>query len=451
MAILEHPDMPKTIMDIQGLNPWNILLAVVIMAWLSNRGREGLTWDMPRHINVLLVLYLLVVLISFFRMIVDRGGLIEFASLMGEHVPSTTGLWSEHLINCLKWVIPGLLLFDGCRSHDRFILAVMALLGVYFLLGIQVIKWMPLSGIGGGAALKERSLKILGGEIGYHRVNLSMMLAGASLAIFSAKALGNSKIHTNIIIAASLSVFFAQALTGGRMGYVTWAAVCFVLCFLKWRRYLLFAPILIITILWLVPGAKERMLQGFTPETRDFNPRIEQPMIYNGEVDIYTVTAGRVIAWPYVIKKIGEAPVFGYGRLAMQRSGVTSFLWTEFREQFPHPHNAYLQLLLDNGFFGGLPVLMFYLIIIKHGVSLFRDSRDSVFTAIGGITLSLVLALMVASFGSQSFYPREGAVGMWCAIGLMLRVYVQRSKAYTAELQDKTMSVKPDSLWEKAG
>jgi hypothetical protein len=52
-----------------------------------------------------------------------------------------------------------------------------------------------------------------------------------------------------------------------------------------------------------------------------------------------------------------------------------------------------------------------------------------VFVAAGGATLALVLALLVASIGSQTFYPREGAVGMWCVIGLMLRVSLERRRA----------------------
>jgi len=31
--------------------------------------------------------------------------------------------------------------------------------------------------------------------------------------------------------------------------------------------------------------------------------------------------------------------------------------------------------------------------------------------------------------GSQTFYPREGSVGMWAAIGLLLRVWVERKKS----------------------
>jgi hypothetical protein len=59
-------------------------------------------------------------------------------------------------------------------------------------------------------------------------------------------------------------------------------------------------------------------------------------------------------------------------------------------------------------------------------IRLFKDENDRYSVVIGGIALSLVLALLIAAMGSQTFYPREGAVGMWCAIGLALRVYMQR-------------------------
>jgi O-antigen ligase len=129
-----------------------------------------------------------------------------------------------------------------------------------------------------------------------------------------------------------------------------------------------------------------------------------------------------------VIEKIWKAPFLGYGREAMQRTGISAFLWQEFGESFPHPHNAYLQWILDNGWIGFLPVAIFYLLLLKYSLSLFRDSRNPIFVTIGGVTLSLVLALLAASFSSQTFYPREGAIGMWCAIGLMLRIFVERSK-----------------------
>jgi len=55
-----------------------------------------------------------------------------------------------------------------------------------------------------------------------------------------------------------------------------------------------------------------------------------------------------------------------------------------------------------------------------------------------------VLALMVGAFGGQTFYPREGSVGMWAAIGLLLRVHVQSRRA-----EDTGEPVFPDELPEK--
>jgi len=430
MSIIEHPDMPKSILGIQGLNLWNILLAMILLAWLVNgRSKEGLVWDMPRHITILLFLYLTIILLSFARMIGDQEALIQFAYRSATEAPTTAGLFSEHIINSVKWIIPGLLLFDGCRSRSRFLLALVSILTVYLLLGVQVIKWMPMSSAISGAQLTERSLKILSKEVGYHRVNLSMMLAGASWAVYATRPMIRNKGLTYFIVAVSIVIFYAQALTGGRTGYVTWGVVGLILCTVRWKKYLLFAPILVIAIIALLPSTLERMTQGFSEESIDYNSRVDDAQKIEVEgVDMYTVTAGRNVAWPYVLDKIHEAPLFGYGREAMKRSGITTYLWEELGESFPHPHNAYLEWTLDNGLMGLLPVMLLYLILIKYSFMLFRDSISPTCNTIGGVSLALILALLIASMGSQTFYPREGSVGMWCAIGLLLRVYVERSR-----------------------
>lgn len=450
MAVIEHPDMPKTLFGIQGLNPWNILLLVVVLAWLTQRDQERLQWDMPGKVNVILVFYTLIILVAFLRMMGNLGGYEEYMLLTGGDSPSTGSLVSEHILNTFKWMVPGLLLFDGCRDRKRLRMGMVAVLLVYFLLAVQVIKWMPLAGISGGDELSRRGLKILSNEIGFHRVNLSMMFAGASWAVFASREFIGGQ-HTLRMHLASLSIFFAQALTGGRMGYVTWAVVGFVLLWSRWRRYLLLAPVAVAALVLLVPGALERMSQGFSQETYRESSRFEEKIGYelDNDADMYTVTSGRNIAWPLVIEKIKESPWIGYGKEAMIRTGLSGYLLTEYSESFPHPHNAYLQLLLDNGILGALCVLPFYILVLKYGYTLFRDNRSSEFIAVGGGCLALVLALLVASVGSQTFYPREGAVGMWCAIGLMLRVHVQRSRL-TQGTNKSAEKVEDDVLWRRA-
>lgn len=455
MAVMEHPDMPQSVFGIQGLNLWNILFAVVVIAWALNRRSEGLVWDMPRKVNVLLLLYLAVIIVGFLRMLADREGLVEYALLRGAWPPSQMTLWSDYFINTIKWAVPGLLLFDGCRSRDRLILALACILGVYFLLAVQVIKWMPLTAAITGGDLDARSAKILVNEIGYHRVNLSMMLAGASWAILSTRPLAKRGRDHLLIVACSLVVFFAQALTAGRAGYITWAAIGVALCVLRWRKYLVLAPLAATVVLVFVPGAMERMARGFDATSRDTSPRLHQSESWSGNpwgsrgMDLYTITAGRNLAWPYVIDEILEAPLFGYGREAMQRTGISAHLMRRFGESFPHPHNAYLQLLLDNGLVGAIPILLFFWAILRRASSLFRSSQAPEMLALGGVGFSLVLALLVASIGSQTFYPREGAVGMWCAIGLMMRVWVDRERVLEAERSMSASKRAGTALWER--
>src|SRR5207253_1556239 len=165
----------------QGLNPWNLLLLLIILGWMAQQGSEGLTWDLPRSFSFFLVAFLLVVTTSFLRLVEDRAALLEASSL--------TEVISEYLVNPVKFIVPGLLLFHGCRSRSRLRWALGAILMLYVLLSLQVIRWMPLDGIVNPADLAPRSLKILRAETGYHRVDLSVILAGASWALLAAASL----------------------------------------------------------------------------------------------------------------------------------------------------------------------------------------------------------------------------------------------------------------------
>jgi O-antigen ligase len=132
----------------------------------------------------------------------------------------------------------------------------------------------------------------------------------------------------------------------------------------------------------------------------------------------------------------------------MQRTGLSAYLLQKYNEEFPHPHQAYLEWLMDNGVIGFLPVLIFYFIVLKYSISLLRDKRSPVFMATGGITFSIVGTFLIASFGSQTFYPREGAVAMWCAMGLMFRVYIERSRLITTFKETLPESI-DELLWKQ--
>jgi O-antigen ligase len=419
MAVIQHPDMPKTMMGIQGLNPWNLALAAVFPAWIVGRQRERLRWDLPALITLLGMLYMTIVAIAAVR-------LLSVPLVVGGREVTNFNAYfaSDYLVNPLKWVIPGLILFDGCRSRSRLRLGIGTVLATYLLLGLQVIKAMPLAAGLGGAALEHRALRILMNNVGYHRVNLSMMLAAGGWMIVAALPLVSRRLGRVLMLVAAVVMLYAQALTAGRAGYVTWAVVGLLLCAIAWQKYLLLvpimAPLVVMAVLTFMPGVAERMLWGLGTE------KAEGGVILESDMDEYTLLAGRNLAWELVIPKILEEPLVGYGRLGMVRTGA----WEALGEEgFGHPHNAYLEILLDNGVVGALMVLPFYAVVVAWSISLFRDRRSPVFMAIGGMTCAVTVALLVASMSSQTFYPREGALAMWATFGLMFRVWVERKQA----------------------
>ena len=424
IAVVEHPDFPKSLAGIQGLNPWNILMVFVVIAWINGRAREKLTWDMERRLTVLLFFYAVIIVLAFLRAATDLGPVISFYRATGtDDHPSFLGLFSEHIINCAKWVVPAIMVYDGCRDRERLQETICVVIGVYFLLAVQVIRWMPFSSITGGGNMAERALKILSNEVGFHRVNLSMMFAGGAWAAYLAAGYFQQKPMRMAFYFAAAVITFGMMLTGGRTGYVTWALLGLAYAWFLNRKLLLLLPFFGAAAL-MVPGVQDRLLQGFTEDSVDSSAIKEEHAhgVGDGSVDIYTVTSGRTFAWKFVIPEIQESPWVGHGRMSMIRTGISEFLWVTYAEAFPHPHNMYLQWVLDNGILGAIPVFWFYTIVIVYAARMVR-SGDQTGRAVGGLLLALVGSLFVAGMGSQTFYPREGAVTMWAAIMLVLRWY----------------------------
>lgn len=421
MAVLEHDDMPSSMFGIQGLNPWNFLFAVVFLVWMIRRRHEGLQWDMPRHLNILLVLYLGVILLGVLRMVLNRSYLQWYP---------IRDMISEELINTIKWVLPGILLFDGCRTRKQLILAISCLLAMYFLIALQVILNMPLEAVTSDSNVIMFSRRKLDYRVGYNACDLSAMLAGVSWGLLATLTFIRKKRYWPVVLASAGVIILGQALTGGRAGYLAWGATGLTLCLLKWRKWLILAPLLIIVLPIVFPGATTRMLSGFG--------EIE----VSGETtyDDIEVTGGRSVMWPIVIDKIGESLMFGYGRYAMIRTGLSRRVWQDLGDTFPHPHNVYLETLLDNGIIGSLPICLFWGIVIVYSIRLFR-STNRLFSAIGGFTLALTVAQLVAGIGAQHYFPKEGTFGLWTAALLAIRVHVEKERAQILTTVDQHYNI----------
>jgi O-antigen ligase len=415
MAVFEHEDMPRTMFGIPGMNMWNVLFFVVFLAWLTNRCKEKRTWDMPRYVNILLLMYLVVIVLGVVRAGLDPGNM--------PRIRLFNRLINDDLINTIKWALPGLLLFNGCRTRQRVIMALVSLLGLYLLVSVQVIRFMPPSAAIGDSSQYSRIRIKLNRYMGYSACDISGMLAGASWGILAALPLLRKKIHRFIGLGAVGMVAFGQALTGGRAGYVAWGTTGLLMCLIKWRKYLILAPLVVILIPILLPGVVDRLFVGF--DTTDLTGQ----MTYDEE----TVGAGRFAMWRKAIPKIDESLFLGYGRKATLRTGLGRVIKeTGEVEFFGHPHNVYLETLLDNGILGSLPIVLFWGMAVIYSAILFR-SDNHLCSAVGGLALALTLGQMIAGIGAQHYYPRVSTLGMWAAVLLAMRVYIEKKKTQISE------------------
>jgi O-antigen ligase len=412
MAFVKHPDMPRSIGGIPGLNLWNLLIVNVVLAWWLHRRREELAPRMPRGVKVALFLYFTIVISAFLRMFIDPTNYVVYTRV---------DIFNDFFLNAIRFLIPAYLLYEGCRTPERVKAALSMIVLLYFLLAVQVIRYMGLHpDFSSGMALSGRAAKTLQHNIGFDRVDMSMMLAGASWAAIAVSSLFEKAWQKWSVRGAALAIMFAQSLTGGRTGYATWGVVGLIMCTIRWRRMLPLIPVAVLAIVMFVPAVADRMFIGFGGQ--------EDGIVVHQ--DNFAITSGRSQIWPLVIDKIKESPLLGYGRFAMQRTGLTDYIARVLHDEFPHPHEAYLEVLLDNGVIGFICMMPIFFLLLVKNTGLFLDRTNVLHEAAGGVAVALLLALFIAAFGAQTFYPREGVVGLWASLGVALRVWVERGRQW---------------------
>lgn len=406
-AFLEHPDMPNKVAGVPGLNLLNLLIFNVAFAWISQRQAEADPLDFPQSVKIAFSLYIAVVVIACLRAVITPTPYFD---------GTRTDILIEALLNPVKYLLPALMLYDGCHSRDRVFLAIAAILSVYFLLSLQVIKAMGLHfDFSSGSELSARAARVLDKRVGYHRVDLSMMFAGASWAVIAFSRRFESYLVKFGLLGVAGVILLGQAVTGGRTGYAAWVLIGLILCTVRWKKYLPIIPVAIAAVIIFIPAVRERMFQGFSRQEGGFV----------SQTNASSITSGRTDIWPYVVDEVKKAPVIGYGRYAMNRTGLSIWAEDNLGEYLSHPHNAYLEALLDNGLLGFCCMMPIYFLLLRCSFQLVLNREDILYEVAGGVAIPLLLSFLIACFGAQTLYPREGVVGMWAALAIALRLTAQ--------------------------
>jgi len=137
------------------------------------------------------------------------------------------------------------------------------------------------------------------------------------------------------------------------------------------------------------------------------------------------ISAGRLTGlWPPTLDEIAKSPLIGHGRMSIYRRHSLFNAIVDTEGACPsHPHNAYLEMMLDCGVMG-----LFVILVLFAGVPYLVLTRscthDPLLRAVSGTGLAAAGTILIMSLSGQSFFPREGVFLILCAYGLMLRGYI---------------------------
>ena len=412
MPLSRSAVFPHAMFGITGLNPVNLLLAGTLGACvLQNLGAGKLRGFLPRPLLWLYLAPLVAAAALGVRHVEDivpgfyQYGLIQFHD--------AAGYLRDILFKPLLLVVFALLVAAAAaRSAQPAAFLAPACLSVWVMAAL-VLGFVALAGTGLGQLSASGARGFLS-PLGIHANDLGRLYVSAyAPLLFTWAAAGPGA--PRALLAASIGlVVIALVLTFSRGALLGFMVVNVL--FLAWRRsgkVLLLGALLALAAPLLVPDAVfERLGVGF------------------GE-GANAVSAGRIEGlWLPLLPEFLRSPLFGHG--------LASILWSDVMHLAEageagvigstHPHNAYLETLLDMGL-AGLALLGAYYLHVWRGLHALGadaslDPRLAGFFQGAAAGLAALLAVAVVD---SSLAPRVEQVYLWLAIGLMYGVRARRA------------------------
>jgi O-antigen ligase len=394
---------PHEMFGIVGLNPLNLLLAGTCCSWLLHAFADGsLRRFLPRP---LLLLYIVPILVAG---AIGTRHIHEIAPTLlvmyrGLDFPDAASYLRELMLKPLLMVLFALLVAAAVAKSARpvrFLLpAVISMCAMAAIVPVYVAQ----SGIGMQALAASDEREFLS-ALGLHANDLGRLYAIAyALLLFTWAGARELRLRWVLLAAAGATVV-SLVLTFSRGAFVELAVVSAL--YVLWRRSprtVAFAAVVVAAALVLAPAALyERLATG---EGAGLN----------------AISAGRVDGlWLPLLPEVLRHPLFG--------NGISSILWSEAMRSgagqqvlaVTHPHNAYLEALLDMGVIGTVMLCAYFVHVFRHLRELSRDPRLE--PALRGFfqgAAAGLIGMLVSDFTDSSLAPRPEQAFLWLAIGMM--------------------------------
>lgn len=404
--------MPRNMLGITGINPFNIVVFVVFFIILLG---TMLGHDKTRVVRKdFLYLYffplLLVAIIGTFNFHKTPAELMYLVNY-----DSSVGYFRDEFLKPILMVLAILLIGWVIEKKLNYRFYLHSFLASIFILSLLFVYSFIESGFDLGAYSDNEVRGKINETIGPHANDVGLLLSTTFCILLFAwgELKGKVKIYTFVII---ILVMFSVALTFSRASLLGCVLVFVLYNLIKKNHILLvvlfggLAPVLLWVFLNVDLG------------------RINEN-VASGNVD--DISSGRVeLIWLPVIDEITNNPFIG--------NGLRSYNWSDavsYGDAIPvgHPHNAYLQLVQDFGIVLGGIILIFYyrLYLLFSDVTRIVEVRYSGFFK--GAKFSLFIVMFQGFFGG-TFEISYMHSSIWIIAGVAIGICAYKKRYYKNNL-----------------
>jgi len=389
---------PHSVLGVIGLNPLNLVLGATFGSYLV-RG-----YGFKRFISKQLVWFFIAPMAVAGLIGMQHVGDIHPAFYEQELIQYTSalGYLGQTLFKPLLMVLVAIMIGAAVarvKKAESFLIPIIASVWV---MSLMAIGYVVAEGVSLGALALATSRTFFSG-LGLHANDLGRLYAVAyALLLFTWGETKDLRLKTVLLFTMGI-LTIALVLTFSRGAMVGWVLVNAL--FLVWKFNAKTIGLALLAGgagLMLMPGAVvSRMSLGLV-----------------GGADVNEFSAGRMNEiWIPLFPELFKSPIWGNGLDSIMWSKA---MWTEQMAVVTHPHNAYMQAILDMGLVGMALLLAFY----WHVYRCARDLGSNAYLSptmrgfYQGVVASL-LCFIITGFVGSSLRPSMEFAFLWIAIGMM--------------------------------
>jgi O-antigen ligase len=389
---------PHSVFGVTGLNPLNLVLAATLASYLV-RGHALQTF-LPKQLGWLLIVPIVIAGLLGSRHVNEVYPV--FYEMEVVHFTDAFGYLRDVLLKPMLTVVAALVIAQAVMKSKKTENFLVPLIIAVWVMSVMAIGYVVAEGVSLGA-LALSSSRTFFSALGMHANDLGRLYAVAyALLLFTWGETKDARLKTILLVTMGV-LTLALLFTFSRGAFVGWVMVNVL--FLVWKfnaKTIGLAILAGAAGLALMPGAVvSRMSMGLV-----------------GGGDVNEFSAGRVEEiWLPLLPELFKSPLWGNG---LEATMWAKALWAEMMLPVTHPHNAYIQSILDMGLLGTGLLLAFYWHVYRtcrdlgSNANLSPTMRGFYQGAVAGL-----LCFIVTGFAGSSLRPTPEFAFLWIAIGMM--------------------------------